>query len=64
LGYVQRKKRNADQQTRWVEAKTNNQATHAHLVVLEFSAVAMNGAFGMSFMNMSNDSHPSFIFTS
>ena len=47
-----------------VEAKTNNKSTHTHLVVLEISAVAMNGAFGMSFMNMSNDSHPSFIFTS
>jgi hypothetical protein len=63
LGYVQRKKRNADQQTRWVEAKTNNQATLAHLVVLKFSAVAMKAAFGVSFMDVSNDSRRSFIFT-
>jgi len=63
LGYVQGKKRNADQQTRWVEAKTNNQETPAHLVVLKFSAVAMKGAFGVSFMDVSNDSHRSFIFT-
>jgi hypothetical protein len=57
------KKRKADQQIRWVEAKTNDQATLAHLVVLKFSAVAMKGAFGGSFMDVSNDSHRSFIFT-
>jgi len=60
----QEQRRKIKEDVRCVKAKTFNKSTFTYLVVLEISAVAINGAFGVSFMNMSNDSHPSFIFTS